>query len=80
MTGGKDSTDKSVARAEARARGARNAGTRGFGRGRGGSGGRGGGRGTPNVLVVVLESTSGTFVTPTDSAGVSPWAKQMASR
>lgn len=34
----------------------------------------------PNVVIVVLESTSGTLVTPSDSAGVSPWARELAQR
>ncbi|CAM9589931.1 unnamed protein product, partial [Hapterophycus canaliculatus] len=34
----------------------------------------------PNVVVVVLESTTGTLVKASDAAGVSPWAKELASR
>ncbi|CAM9976431.1 unnamed protein product, partial [Ectocarpus fasciculatus] len=34
----------------------------------------------PNVVVVVLESTTGTMVTGSNSEGVSPWAKELASR
>ena len=34
----------------------------------------------PNIVVVVLESTTGTLVTASNTAGVSPWAKQLASR
>ncbi|CAM9705603.1 unnamed protein product [Scytosiphon promiscuus] len=34
----------------------------------------------PNVVIVVLESTSGTLVEASDAAGVSPWAKELASR
>lgn len=83
--GGGDNTDVLAARARSRAKGLENA--RAGGGGGGGSGGGGGGAGdgggqtsSPNVLVVVLESTSGTFVTPTNAAGVSPWAKELASR
>lgn len=36
--------------------------------------------GRPNVVIVVLESTSGTLVEASDAAGVSPWAKELASR
>ncbi|CAM9746443.1 unnamed protein product [Ectocarpus sp. 6 AP-2014] len=34
----------------------------------------------PNVVVVVLESTTGTMVTGSNNEGVSPWAKELASR
>ncbi|CAM9706070.1 unnamed protein product, partial [Ectocarpus sp. 12 AP-2014] len=34
----------------------------------------------PNVMVVVLESTTGTMVTGSNNEGVSPWAKELASR
>lgn len=33
-----------------------------------------------NVLVVVLESTTGTLVTPSNPALVSPWMKALSSR
>lgn len=34
----------------------------------------------PNVVVIVLESTTGTMVTGSNHEGVSPWAKELASR
>lgn len=34
----------------------------------------------PNVVIMVLESTSGVFVTPSNYAGVSPWAKKLTQR
>lgn len=34
----------------------------------------------PNVVIVVLESTRGAFVTPADDVGVSPWAKKLSER
>lgn len=34
----------------------------------------------PNIVVVVLESTTGTLVTTSNAAGVSPWAKELAAR
>lgn len=33
-----------------------------------------------NVLIVVLESTSGIYVTPTNDFGVSPWAEELSRR
>lgn len=48
----------------------------------GNRGGEGGGAGAarPNVVIVVLESTTGTLVTPSNHAGVSPWASELAKR
>ena len=36
--------------------------------------------GRPNVVIVVLESTTGSLVTPSNDAGVSPWAAKLAQR
>lgn len=48
----------------------------------GNRGGEGGGAeaARPNVVIVVLESTTGTLVTPSNHAGVSPWATELANR
>ena len=34
----------------------------------------------PNVVVVVLESTTGTLATASNSHGVSPWLKELSAR
>lgn len=34
----------------------------------------------PNIVVVVLESTTGTLATASNSHGVSPWLKELAAR
>lgn len=34
----------------------------------------------PNVVIVVLESTTGTLAAASNSHGVSPWLKELAAR